>query len=108
MSKDWKKLKKDLTRTTKVPVWVFILLAIGGVGAVAVGNTLGWDEGYWDGYNDAPQQDYEQYQYEIWLTYDYETRQQSFWSTIMWDVSTHTKEIFIVLTLFLLLLALRW
>lgn len=108
MSTDWKQLKKDLKRTTKVPIWAFIPLAIGVVGLIALGHTIGWNDGYWEGYNDAPTEGYEQYQYEIWNTYDYETRVQSFWSVIMWDVATHTKEIFICLVLILGLLAMRF
>lgn len=107
MSTDWKKLKKEMKCTIRVPMWAFILLAMGVLGVVALGNTMGYDDGYWEGYNDAPKEAYEQYQYEIWNTYDYNTRVQSFWSTIMWDVATHTKEIFILLSLFLILLAVR-
>jgi len=107
MSKEWKKFKKVSTERTSVPMWVFYIICIAWLGTIIFADVNGQDEGYWDGYNQALEDEQEQDLYTIWLTYDYDTRVESFWSTIMWDVSNHTTEIFMVLTLFLLLLGIR-
>jgi len=108
LKKAWKGFKEVATEKANTPMWVFYLLAVGVLALTMFADINGHDEGYWDGYNDALEESEEQSLYMIWLDYDFDTRQESFWSVIMWDVATHTKEIFVVLALFLLFLAVRF
>ena len=105
---DWRGLKNDLKKTAKVPVWGIVLLAIGVVGLVAYANIDGNDEGYNTGYNQAMLDDHEQNLYMLWLDHDFNTRQESFWSIIMWETATHTTQIFFSIIIVLVLLAVRW
>lgn len=104
MSK-WDKTKKDLQKQLKTPAWVFMLIGLAFIVTSIFWNVVGASEGYYKGYNEALEHEESQSAYLIYLDYDFEQRKEMFWSTIMWDVASNTKTIFIAFTLVAILWA---
>ena len=105
---DKEKVKGFFTTKGLVPVWAFFVIMLCSLGLIIFAEQMGYSDGYKDALNKNLVTQIEHENWEEWNTYDFETRKESFWSVIMWDVANNTKNIFIALVLVLLLLAIRW
>lgn len=110
MSKKYgmKEFKKDMGKPMKLNVGGF-LIAFGVMFILMIFmNITGDSQGYNRGYTQALNDNAEKLNWDEWKGYSFEVQKQSFWSIIMWEVGTHTTQIFFTIILLLLALFIRW
>ena len=101
-------LKKDMREPMNINVGTF--LGVLGVMFLLVvfGSIMGDSDGYDRGYDKAMNDNLEKQNWDEWKAYSFEVQKQSFWSVIMWEVGTHTTQIFFTIVLLLFALFIRW
>ena len=101
MSKQYglKRFKQDMAKPIKGTQGGFLIFA-GFLALLFIGSLIYVSEEQFNkGYTDALKDNMKQQNYETFLSYDFDTRKEAFWTTIMWEVGNSSGTILMMLGL---------